>query len=135
MGFDDAAQNWSTLHKERVKKLLSNAMDYMSSESSDEEAVDAADSTLTRPVLKVKKLVWLKKKYRDAFHQIDSAYYLTHKRSRDKLKCRVPGSNSTRLQPPKPLKFAIKTEFRRDQESGLNLNSSISSEASTADVE
>lgn len=99
----------------------------MSSESSDEEIV-SADTTLTKPVLKVKKLAWLKKKYRDAFHQIDSAYYQSHKRSRDKLKCRVPGSNSTRVQPPNPPKFAIKSEFRR--ETDQHLNSSMSSEAS-----
>lgn len=131
MGFDDASQSqsWSILHKQRVKTLLS--VDYMSSESSDEEIV-SADSTLTRPVLKVKKLAWLKKKYRDAFHQIDIAYYQSHKRSRDKLKCRVPGSNNTRLQPPNPPKFAIKSEFRRETDQESNLNSSISSETSAA---
>ena len=105
------------------------SVDYMSSESSDEETVSADSTLTTRPVLKVKKLVWLKKKYRDAFHQIDTAYYQSHKRSRDKLKCRVPGSNSTRLQPPNPPKFAIKSEFRRDVDQESELNSSVSSEA------
>lgn len=106
------------------------SVDYMSSESSDEEPIDT-DSTLTRPVLKVKKLVWLKKKYRDAFHQIDSAYYQSHKRSRDKLKCRVQGNNSTRSQPPDPPKFAIKSEFQKETGQDL-LNTSLSSEASVS---
>lgn len=104
----------------------------MSSESSDEESVTAESTTITRPVLKVKKLVWLKKKYRDALHQIDNVYYRTHKRSKDKLKCLVPGGPSTRVQPINPPKFAIKSEFRMEtDQTSSSLNSSMSSEVST----
>ena len=84
----------------------------MSSESSDEDDIDAG--SISRSVLKIKKLVWLKKKYRNAFHQIDAAYYNSHKKSKDKLKQRVPGSDSIRQQPMDAPKFAIKSEFRRD---------------------
>ena len=89
LGLDTAASEhkWSALHKQRVRKLLTT--DYMSSESSDEDEADT--DSIGRSVLKVKKLIWLKKKYRNAFHQIDTAYYYSHKKSKDKLKHRVPG--------------------------------------------
>ena len=75
MGFDDAAKlkNWSAQHRERMKMLLnSNSTEYMSSEYSSEEETD--DAVGSRSILKVKKIVWLKKKYRDGLHHVDSAY-------------------------------------------------------------
>ena len=101
----------------------------MSSESSGEES-DNDVSGYRKPVLKVKKLVWLQRKYRDAFHQIDRVYYQSHKSSRDKLKQRVQGDNSTREQPPNPHKFAVKFKFRAQDIDSLDtsLSASFSSE-------
>lgn len=78
MGLDNACNkcNWNNRHKQRISKLLST--DYMSSESSGEESGDDI-AGYTKPVLKVKKLVWLRTKYRDAFHQIDRVYYQSHR--------------------------------------------------------
>ena len=61
------------------------------------------------------------KKYRDAFYQIDKAYYSTHKKPRDKLKPRIPGGNSKRKLHDDTPTFAIKTEFHtiQQEESGL----------------
>ena len=148
LGLDTAASEhkWSALHKQRVRKLLTT--DYMSSESSDEDDTDA--ESIGRSVLKVKKLIWLKKKYRNALHQIDTAYYNSHKKSKDKLKHRVPGPDSVRQLPVDAPKFAIKSEYRRDtqesdlnssisdptspiQESDLELNTSISSANASSD--
>ena len=122
LGLDTAASEhtWSATHK-RVRKLLTT--DYMSSESSDEEDTESGG----RSVLKVKKLLWLKKKYRNAFHQIDTAYYNSHKKSKDKLKHRVSGTDSIRQPPEDAPRFAIKSEYHRDnQESDPGHNSSIS---------
>ena len=95
----------------------------MSSESSDEEDTESGG----RSVLKVKKLLWLKKKYRNAFHQIDTAYYNSHKKSKDKLKHRISGPDSVRQLPEDAPRFVIKSEYHRDnQESDPGLNSSIS---------
>lgn len=131
MGLDNACNkcNWNNRHKQRISKLLST--DYMSSESSGEESGDDI-AGYTKPVLKVKKLVWLRTKYRDAFHQIDRVYYQSHKGSRDKLKQRVQGGDSTCGQPSFPHQFAVKSEFRAQEQDSLDhdtsLNSSVSSE-------
>lgn len=104
----------------------------MSSESSAEESLSEEDDhlVLKRSVMKVKKIVWLKKKYRDGFHQIDTAYYGAHKKSRDKLKKRVQGRNSSRPQPSNCPRFAVKSEFRNPDDGSpsveLNLNDSAS---------
>lgn len=105
----------------------------MSSESSEEENDEDSPTTMGKAVLKVKKLVWLKKKYRDSLHQIDSVYYKGHKKSRDKLKARVPGGNSTRSMPEDAPKFAIKSEYRSDPSSppDSELNSSLSEHESS----
>ena len=58
---------------ERLMKI-----EYMSSESSAEESDEEGVGHGKRSVMTVKKLVWLKKKYRDAFDLIDSTYYNTH---------------------------------------------------------
>ena len=111
------------LDTQNIRMLLSS--DYMSSESSGEES----DNNVTgyrKPVLKVKKLVWLQRKYRDAFHQIDRVYYQSHKSSRDKLKQRVQGDNSTREQPPNPHKFAVKFEFSAQDIDSLDISLSAS---------
>ena len=79
----------------------------MSSESSGDESYDEGD--ITRCALIVKKIPWLKKKYRDAFHQIDKAYYSTHKKSQDKLKPRIPGGNSKRKLHDDTPTFAMKS--------------------------
>ena len=80
IGLDEAARvhKWSSLHKQRVKTLLQ--CDYMSSESSADESGDEA---IKSSILRVKKIVRLKKKYRDAFHQIDITYYIMHIRSQE----------------------------------------------------
>lgn len=116
--------NWSALHKQRISKLLTT--EYMSSESSEEENDEDCPTSIGKAVLKVKKLVWLKKKYRDALHQIDSVYYKGHKKSRDKLKTRIPGSNSNRQMPEDAPRFAIKSEYRSEPSSppDSELNSS-----------
>ena len=102
----------------------------MSSESSAEDDTDA--ESIGRSVLKVMKLIWLKKKYRNAFHQIDTAYYNSHKKSKDKLKHCVPGPDSVHQLPVDVPKFAIKSEYCRDtQESDPGLNCSISDRTST----
>ena len=126
LGLDTAASEhkWSAIHKQRVRKLLTT--DYMSSESSDED--DANAESIGRSVLKVKKLVWLKKKYRNAFHQIDTVYYNSNKKSKDKLKHCVPGPDSTRQLPVDAPTFAIKSEYRQ---SNLGLNSSITTTQET----
>ena len=94
IGLDGAAQmnGWSDAYKEKMQKLLS--VDYMSSESSAKES-ETEGGTVARSFLRVKRIPWLKKKYREAFHAIDKAYYSTHRRSRDKLKRRVQSGNST----------------------------------------
>ena len=94
----------------------------MSSESSDED--DSSAEPISRSILKFKKLVWLKKKYRNAFHQIDAVYYNNNKKSKDKLKHRIPGPDSTRQLPVDAPTFAIKSEYRQ---SDPGLNSSITS--------
>lgn len=106
LGVDEAAleNNWDGLHKDRVKKLLS--LDFMSSESSGKESDDG--SAISCSVLKVKRITWLKKKYRNSLHQIDTVYYKSHK-SRDKLKRRVPGGDSTRTVPNDAHKYAVKS--------------------------
>ena len=92
IGLDSAAQTngWSDMYKNRLQKLLS--VDYMSSESSADES-ETEGVTVARLFLRVKRIPWLKKKYRDTFHAIDKAYYATHKRLRDKLKRRVQDGN------------------------------------------
>ena len=96
----------------------------MSSESSDEDDTDA--ESIGRSVLKVKKLIlWLKKKYRNTFHQIDTAYYNSHKKSKDKLKHRVPGPDSVRQLPVDAPKFAIKSEYRRDTQESASDSSLV----------
>ena len=127
LGLDTTASEhkWSALHKQRVRKLLTT--DYMSSESSDEDDTNA--ESISRSVLKVKKLVWLKKKYRNAFHQIDTVYYNNNKKSKYKLKHRVSGPDSTRQLPMDAPMFAIKSEYRQ---SDPGLNSSITSTQETA---
>ena len=134
IGLDEAARvhKWSSLHKQRVKTLLQ--CDYMSSESSADESGDEA---IKSSILRVKKIVWLKKKYRDAFHQIDITYYNAHKKSRDKQ--RVQGDNSTRLQPQGGPEFAVKKEYRNAEAESLNdsitsVESSLS-EAVTPELE
>ena len=99
-------------------------IDFMSSESSADES-ENEDESVRRSVLRVKKIAWLKKKYRDAFHQIDKSYYAAHKKSRDKLKRRIPGGNSQRQPHDDTPKSAIKAEFRGPhQESGGDLTDS-----------
>lgn len=66
----------------------------------------------------------------DAFHLIDSTYYNTHRRSRDKLKKRVNGGDSSRSQPQNAPKFAVKSEFRNIEESPHD----TSATSSTLDV-
>lgn len=91
--------------------------DYMSSESSAEDSDQDQDGTvLTGSFLRVKRVKWLKKKFRDSFHAIDKAYYSSHKQSKDKLKRRVYNGFSNRQQPLNAPKFAIRSEFRRDSE-------------------
>ena len=112
------------------------SMDYMSSESSAEESESTEGGTITlkRSVLKVKRLPWLRKKFRDAFHMIDVEYYNSHKKSRDKLKQRVHGGNSARLPPQDAPKFAVKSEYRTEDlepQSTDEINSSFSSESSS----
>ena len=102
------------MHKQRLQKLMQ--IEYMSSESSGEESDEENVGGIKRSVIVVKKIVWLRKKYRDAFHQIDSAYYNKHKRSRDKLKKHVYRGESSRSQPDNDLKFAVKSEFRNSEE-------------------
>ena len=100
LGLDQAAQqqNWSSTHKDRVRLVLT--ADYMSSESSAEESdCDESGTIVSGSFMRVKKIIWLKNKYRDSFHAIDKAYYSSHKRSRDKLKRRVQHGSSTRSQP------------------------------------
>ena len=130
IGLEEAAQvhQWNAVHKQLLKKLMT--IDYMSSESSVDESDEENGAGVKRSVITVKKITWLKKKYRDAFHKIDSTYYNTHKRSRDKLKKRIQGVNSTRPQPEgsRGPKFAVKSEFRESSvhdnsvsgDSGLN---------------
>ena len=104
----------------------------MSSESSAEEY--DGDTHVKTPVLKVKKINWLKKKYRQAFRQIDSTYYNSHKKSRDKLKKRIPGGNSARPQPTDVPKFAVKSEYYKEdqmQQDGELLD--ISTDSALAD--
>lgn len=115
IGFSEAAQKykWGSTHKQRLQTLLQ--LEYMSSESSAEEN-DEDDTQVNTPVLKVKKITWLKKKYRQAFRQIDSTYYNSHKKSRDKLKKRIPGGNSARPQPTDVPKFAVKSEYYKEVE-------------------
>lgn len=108
---------WSAAHKDRVRSLLT--ADYMSSESSAEESDGGS-------ILRVKKVVWLKKKYRDAFHAIDKAYYCSHKHSRDKLKRRVYDGDTTRSQPLHVPRFAIKSEFRTENSADDLNDSSLS---------
>lgn len=122
MGLDETSRlhNWNAQHKDRIRRLLS--VDYMSSESSGEESDDDPVTAYRRPVLKVKKLVWLR---RNSFHQIDCAFYDSHKSSRDKLKRRVQGSNSVREQPPSVHQFAVKSEFRAEDNHNVSLNSSV----------
>ena len=106
----------------------------MSSESSSEES-DGDSNSIRRPVMKVKKIVWLKRKYRDAFHQIDSTYYGSHKKSRDKLKKRVQGGSSSRPQPPNCPQYAVKPEFRNSEnpdEGTTPLNDSTASFLNTS---
>ena len=102
------------------------AIDYMSAESSADES-ENEDGSVMRSVLRMKKIMWLKNKYRDAFHQIDKSYYAAHNEFRDKLKHRIPGGNScSRCQPHDDTpKFAIKAEFRpTEEESEINWNES-----------
>ena len=125
------AQNWSARHKQRIQTLLTT--DYMSSESSAEES-DGDITTVEKSVLIIKKLPWLRRKYRDAFHQIDTNFYNSHKKSRDKLKQRIQGGNSARLHFHDAPAFAVKPEFRAQdldlgEELDQELDSSISSEA------
>lgn len=126
MGLDDASRlcNWNAQHKERVRKLLS--VDYMSSESSGEESGDDPATRYRKPVLRVKKLIWLRSKYRKALHQIDQTFYDSHKSSRDKLKRRIRGDNSARDQPPSVHQFAVRSELRVEDSHDSSLNSSIS---------
>ena len=75
IGLNEASMKhgWSTSYKERINTLLTT--DYMSSESSAEES---GDDNINRSSLRVKRLQWLKKKYRDDFHHIDAVYYNSH---------------------------------------------------------
>ena len=129
LGLDQAAQqqNWSSTHKDRVRLVLT--ADYMSSESSAEESdCDESGTIVSGSFMRVKKIIWLKKKYRDSFHAIDKAYYSSHKRSRDKLKRRIQHGSSTRSQPLNAPRFAIKSEFRIQggENSAEDLNDSSS---------
>ena len=135
---DSAAQvnGWSDAYKERMQKLLS--VDYMSSESSAEESETEGD-TVARSFLRVKRIPWLKRKYRDAFHAIDKVYYATHRRSRDKLKRRVQSGNSTRPLPDDAPRFSLKMGFHScevgtEQGQEMDLNDSSLSESSPVDI-
>lgn len=108
----------------------------MSSESSAEESDhDQSGAVGGRSFLRVKKVVWLKKKYRDAFHAIDKAYYCSHKQLRDKPKRRVYDSNSSQSQPLHAPRFAIKSEFRIENSTDDPNDSSLSISESASHVD
>lgn len=80
--------------------------------------------------------MWLKNKYRD-YIKLTVCTTRATKKSRDKLKECIPGSNSTRSMPEDAPKFAIKSEYRSDPPSppDLELNSSLSEHESSSPAE
>ena len=83
---------WSIQRRERVKFLLTQGIQYMSSEDS---VSDAEDENLYR-----KPLVWLKKKYRKSLHDLDHLYYnQLSRKAKLMMRKRKDGVYSNRLKP------------------------------------
>ena len=97
----------------RIKEILDEGLDYMSSEDSSDESV----ILFTRP------LTWLKSKYSNSLKKLDTIHYnKLSSKSKGMVRQRQCGEPSERPLPSKPLSFAVNVE---DQDS---LNSSINSD-------
>ena len=87
-------RQWTKTHKERVCELLKDTS-YMSSETSAEES-DAEDYAI-----KTRTLPWLRKKYRKAFHTLDSQFTSKmSKRSKSMKKPRVVSKQESKRPMP-----------------------------------
>ena len=117
--------HWSATLTNRVKSLMQE--DYMSSETSAEE------SDTETYAFKVKKLKWLKRRYRRAFHELDEFHQSKQsKRSRSMTRPRMASKHVSQRPVPASIPSWAKSEQAvSDHDSALD--TSLSSLSSSAD--
>lgn len=104
---------WSAQRKERIKAVLDEGLDYVSSEDSGED-----EMTIYR-----RPLLWLKPKYHKSLRQLDKIHYDSlSTRARRMYRKRVDGEPSPRVQPVNAPEYITVSTPSED------LNSSVNSE-------